>query len=489
MCPQKFAHNILDVGSVPLAAGWRNSSESNLIFILILLLILLTTSEKGVGQETRLVHSSPDYLSFVQTPSALTLEDCLSIGLQKNRELNQSRSRVSVAQAKKRQLVASQLPKASVQIQESLYGTAAAPTAKDQQELFRLGISATIEPFGRFKSLKRSSEAQIQVAEAERSSAEIETAFQVTRAFYDLLLSKHLEKVASDSVDQLQLHRDHTARLVETGAVPGFDLLRAEVQLSSAKPALIRASHAISTDQADLLHLLGIDPTATPQIIGSFSESIPDSIPIKEEEAVHLAFQQRPDLRAAKALLDSAAHALKATQQALQPSIQLTHLLDRSRGSQQPVDSYSDNRTTQLGLNIPVFDTGLTRAQTKEAAANLHTTRLSYESTVSQAYVEIRKSVSDLSEASEVVVSQEKNVEQAREALTIAESGYQTGAKTSLDVLDAQLALTQAKTLWYQSLRDRTVALARLEKALGFMPGYFRNSSSISTTAASHIVH
>ena len=78
-----------------------------------------------------------------------------------------------------------------------------------------------------------------------------------------------------------------------------------------------------------------------------------------------------------------------------------------------------------------------------------------------------------------------KNVEQAQEALTIAQTAYETGAKTSLDVLDAQLALTQARTVYSQALHDRAIAVAQYQKALGLLEPFIPNDFVVKRSVQS----
>ena len=71
-----------------------------------------------------------------------------------------------------------------------------------------------------------------------------------------------------------------------------------------------------------------------------------------------------------------------------------------------------------------------------------------------------------MKEANENVQTQEKTIEQAKEALRLAELMYSEGASTQLDVLNANVALNQAKMNYQKSLYEYNVALANLKKAI-----------------------
>jgi outer membrane protein TolC len=70
-------------------------------------------------------------------------------------------------------------------------------------------------------------------------------------------------------------------------------------------------------------------------------------------------------------------------------------------------------------------------------------------------------------EAGEVLDSQEKALEQAAEALRLAQARSEAGTGTQLDVLSAQTALTEARSTRVRALHDLAVAKARLERAMG----------------------
>jgi outer membrane protein TolC len=78
---------------------------------------------------------------------------------------------------------------------------------------------------------------------------------------------------------------------------------------------------------------------------------------------------------------------------------------------------------------------------------------------------QVRDAVVKLEEAQELVISQQKNVEQARESLRLAEARFNVGAGIQLDIINAQSNLTQARYNELQGRYDYNVALALLERA------------------------
>jgi len=72
-----------------------------------------------------------------------------------------------------------------------------------------------------------------------------------------------------------------------------------------------------------------------------------------------------------------------------------------------------------------------------------------------------------LKEAKESLLSQEKNIEQAKESLRITQLNFNEGMATTLDVISAEAAYNQAQTNYSQALYNYVVAVAELDRAMG----------------------
>jgi outer membrane protein TolC len=123
--------------------------------------------------------------------------------------------------------------------------------------------------------------------------------------------------------------------------------------------------------------------------------------------------------------------------------------------------------TISLNLNVPIFSGFSSYAQVGQSKALLRELELTGKGLSENIKLEVRQAVLNYGQAKESLASQEKNVEEAAEAVRIAELNFAEGLATGLDVSTAQVALSQAKTNRSQALHDCVVSLAQLEKALG----------------------
>ena len=101
----------------------------------------------------------------------------------------------------------------------------------------------------------------------------------------------------------------------------------------------------------------------------------------------------------------------------------------------------------------------------KSARATLSQAKITYDDLVLQVELEIQQAYSNLQQDRELYESQSKNVETAREALRLATARFGVGAGVQLDVLNAQVQLTQAQSTRLSALYSYNADLAEFDRA------------------------
>ena len=115
--------------------------------------------------------------------------------------------------------------------------------------------------------------------------------------------------------------------------------------------------------------------------------------------------------------------------------------------------------------NWNLFDGLETHGRVKATKAALEAARINYDDAVQNVELEVNQAYALLSTARETITSQQKNVEQAKEALRLASERLSAGAGTQLEVLDARVALTRSQTTELVARGDYNKALAEFDRA------------------------
>ncbi len=419
-------------------------------------------------------------VAFSQEKITLTLEDSIKLALEQNPFYLAEKAKEDQASYLVREAVSSFFPALNAQgmhILDKKVMTIDMPSfvpGMPPQKIkldftrnyqFSLSFSLPLSAGGRLVSgYKQANYNLMSTKEAIRQSMQ-ETVFNVKKAFYGYLLTKKFVEVSEEAVGLAEKHWKNVKSLYDVGMASKFDLLRSEVQVANLKPQLIRAKNGLSTAELGLKTLLGLDLKQPIEVKGELS--------YKEFEAnvdadVAQALTNRPEMNQIKFQQQMAAEMLKMARGAYLPTLAIggayNYWGNRFKFTK---DSWESYYSVNLVLDIPLFNGFVNSAKVGESKAMLRQLDYSRKGLSEMVKFEVQEAILSLQQAKESLLSQEKNVEQAQEAVRIADLNYGEGLATNLDVSFAQMALTQAKTNYSQALYDYALALAQLEKAIG----------------------
>jgi outer membrane protein TolC len=128
-------------------------------------------------------------------------------------------------------------------------------------------------------------------------------------------------------------------------------------------------------------------------------------------------------------------------------------------------DEWKNVWSITLALQIPIFDGLATRSRVKQAKSGLRQIQIGMEQLTDGIGLEVRAAFLGFQESKELLKAQEETVQQAKESLRIANLRYKNGMITNVELMDAELAHTQAQTNHFNALHDYAIAVAKLEKA------------------------
>ena len=129
-----------------------------------------------------------------------------------------------------------------------------------------------------------------------------------------------------------------------------------------------------------------------------------------------------------------------------------------------------------------IFDIGVTLSKIHGAKANLAKAEAVYRDTTDAVMLHVRQSYLNLREAEKRIQTTQVAVAKAEEDFHIAQVRYMAGVGTNTDVLDAEVALTNAKTNYSQALYDYNTSKTDLQNAIG-EPMLFPRSTTVEPAA------
>ena len=310
----------------------------------------------------------------------------------------------------------------------------------------------------------------------------------VKTQFYQVVVDKELIAVQEEQVQLLQSQLKDQQNRFEAGTVPRFNVLQAEVALYNQIPQLITARNNFRIAQLTLAKTLGLDfnPLRGDQppleVVGEMPYN-PRKINIID--AIELGKQRRPFLKQARANVLNQIEQVHVALGGFLPTISTT---GGGEWVSSPLNSswhdISKGWVAQVAGSWPIWDSGEVYGRVKQQRALLSEAKISYDDDVRQVELEVQQAYSNLIQNEELIKSQEKNVEQALEAVRLAKARLDAGAGTQLDVLNAQVQLATAESTRLQALFGYNSSLAEFDRATGMESVYSESFNSIAPRAS-----
>lgn len=424
----------------------------------------------------------------------LSINDAVKTALQNNHEYRIALRKMEEAREKMNQVLGMLMPvlesEASALRQGAENGFMS--LSDGQYDIRIVQLKFAINPGMFYNTLKQSYDGYgIAKLELERQKGDIE--FNVIKNYFDLILADEMVSLRKNSITLLKENLKDVKRLYQTGSVPKFELLQAQVNASSQETALLEAEYNRRLALDMFNYQLGSDSVnygTDKSVIEKSTIRIPagdEIIPHLVEEAV----RNRPEILQVSGQRDIAEHAGNTYQSSyIWPTFSIvggygkTYLLpsevdlgldagapinpdfSQITGSREWQDTWQIRvaATYRWGALFPV-DTN--RAQEREQREKLKEIEERLSQIKRLTAISIRANFARLKASYEAIISQKKNVKTAEEGLRIARESYRAGVIKNAELLGAELLVTQSRTGLIKSIYDYYLSVAALNKEAG----------------------
>ncbi|HIU63760.1 MAG TPA: TolC family protein [Candidatus Avacidaminococcus intestinavium] len=336
--------------------------------------------------------------------------------------------------------------------------------SKGLQDTYNNGFSASVPLYTGGKLSGTIEQAVQNYRASEYGVAEAYQAVKLsaTDAFFTVLQTENVVALSQESVDRLKAHLNNVNAQYQVGVVAKVDVLRSEVELADAEQTLIKAQNAHDLAVANLNNIIGLPHESEIVVAEKLGyEEYTNAL----ENCITFALANRPELYQAEASVESAKAGVKVARAGYLPQVSASASNKWSSHSWPGDDD--ENWGVGIGLSMNVFDSGVTAGKVKSAKATLLKAEETYRKTKDEIQLDVRNNYLNLREAEKRISTAQVAVLKAEEDYHIAQVRYQAGVGTNLDVMDSQVALTQAKNNYVQALYDYNTSGASLEKAMG----------------------
>lgn len=423
-----------------------------------------------------------------QTPRFLTLEDALKIAAGQNRDIQRAREFRNQVLGKYWEERAQAMPQLSAtgsvahqydDTYNAIYKNipvdgggsssgnivnAIFPSAQNIG-VVQLNVSQAIYTWGKVGAAIRAAKLGMPLAEDQLKIFQQAVARDVSAEFYNILLARQLLQVAKENLAQKQRHLDEASRKHAVGMATDYDVLAADVDVQNARPAVLQAELGVVTAKDRLRFLLTMGKDEEFDVQGTMDMPI-GSYP-SYEATLSVAEQNRPELSNLTHQLGIYKEVVKVTQGDSRPRLDFNGNMGMRHLAFDPFSGNGKTWSAAVTLSFPFFDGKRTAGRVQQARTDVARAEIDLAKSHDTIALQVRETVNSVEEAGEIVKALSGTVAQAERLLFMAEKGFEYGAKTRLDVEDAQSNLVQAKVNLAKAQHDYRVALVTLEWVKG----------------------
>jgi outer membrane protein len=405
----------------------------------------------------------------VSPSAAETLAEALVRTYQTNPQLNAERARQRGADENVPQALAGYRPQLVASLSAGLQAvrnilpdnTVQSATLKP----WTIGLTVTQILFNGYKTANNVRVAEFQVKSGREALRNVEQGvlLDAVTAYMNVMANYALLEAQRTNVAVLREIQATTKRRLDAGDVTPTDTAQAEARLSRGLADLNAAEVGLAISKEIYKQVIG-DPPA--QLVAA--SPVDRLIPTSEGGAVELAANQHPAVLGASYDFDVATVSIKLAESALLPTLSVQGSVSRQVQNDPTLTTSQTDQASVIGqLNVPIYDGGTASSQTRQAKEVASQSRMVLEQMRNQTRTAVVSAWVSNEGTKVALRAAESEVKAADVALQGVRREAAGGQRTTIDVLNAQQDLTNARTRQIGAQRDRVIASYTLLSAVG----------------------
>lgn len=347
-------------------------------------------------------------------------------------------------------------------------GAGAIPVGLDIQSgygLAELNLQWLICDFGRRTGLYHQAGLAVDIAQLQTNRAYQTVANDVSTAYYQVLRSQALHRVAVESVRRAETDRDDAVKLAKGGVIENEKVLRAEVAVSQANRILDVADEQMAIAVAALNLAIGLD-VGLPTTVAETAD-VP-SFTMDLDQCLQTAVSNRREFQVAHKAVQVAVEGKKIAKADFAPRIVGDTYLNHFQQFDPRADA--DLVVGFIKLEWGLFEGGKRIAELKVNDSRVREAMAQAESIADTIAFQVNQTYHQLIAARKGIDRSRPAVDQSRETYRLVGARNTQGDATPAELTEAEVALTRAQQDYSNAIYDYLIAIARLDYAMGISP-------------------
>lgn len=336
------------------------------------------------------------------------------------------------------------------------------PLEKDETDPITGAVVLTQPVFRGGQTLfgSKSAKALVRAGQASLISVEQEVLLDAVTAYVDVGTDLQVVLISNNNVKVLEKQLEAAEARFQVGEITRTDVAQSEARLSGAEANRIAAEGSLTASRSAYERVIGHAPGEL--------EELPDlpELPATDEEALAIALARNPQLIGAREFETASKNSVRQAQGALLPEIYVEGVASHSEDTNIE-GARLDGVSATANIRIPLYQGGATMSRIREAKQTNNQNRIQ----IAEAERFVREGVANswdgLRTARSIIVASKEQVQANEIAFDGVQQEAQVGSRTTLDVLNAEQELLDARVGLVRAQRDEYVAAYRLLATIG----------------------
>jgi outer membrane protein len=436
---------------------------------------LLATTALMLGRAESSLRSSGE-----PQPEIFALTDAIAFALRNNPRLRSARAGIERARGQEQVAFAPFLPQISIVGQYGVVSDTFAPGIPGNEgfllpSLFgtrtyaetEVTLEWTLYDFGRTGGRYRQAAARERIAELQLVRADQTVEFDMAVAYLNVLLARASRRVQEDAIRRAEATLNDTAARQKEGVALKEDVLRAQVQLSESREALVLAREGEFDAVARLNNTMGRNAGWPLEVIDLETQP---PLPGALADLLEQAAAQRPEVGVVRQAVAAAEEGRQAARGEFLPRIFVRAAAGHTDG-ENVITGWQEG--AGLHLEAPLYAGGRHLGELRSADADIEAALADAQVILDAISLQVNLAYRGVVATRELIDLSRIAVVQAEENLRLLRVRYRAGTATPTDIVDSEAALTRSQQRFFSATYTYLAALARLDYAVGRHPGAF----------------
>ena len=300
--------------------------------------------------------------------------------------------------------------------------------------------SQMITDFGRTTNLVEMARLRAQAEDQTAETARVDTLLAASLAYFGVLRAQAVLQVATKTVAARKLVSDQITALAQSQLRSTVDVNFANYNLADARLLEVQAGNDVKAAEAQLANVLGLPQQTSFDLA---EENVPAELAQSVDDFVREAVQNRPELKDLRLQQNAAERFARAEHDLYFPTVGLMGAAGLAPEAYSTVASKYG--AVGFNISIPIFNGGLFKARQQEAELQAQAASRNVTDEENRVIRDVRVAYLDATTAYQRIALTQQLLDAASEALRLAESRFQLGLSTIVELSQAQLNLTSAQ--------------------------------------------